>query len=413
VGLILLVLSGRLARGSRLSQLLRIQLAISLGLMPLLFLHFGEASLISPLVNLMMVPWFSLVLVPMSLIGLLLLPLPTVAGPWYSALEWLTAHTYQLLLWLAQQPMATLQLAHLPDGFVIAALLGVVLLLLPAGMPGRSLGLLLIVPLFWLEPHRPHAGEFRFTLLDVGQGLACVVETEKHLLIYDTGPSYASGFSTTEAALLPYLASRNLSYVDLLVISNGDLDHAGGVAAVETALQVGERISGEADELRGFRSCNAGETWSWDGVEFRVLHPAPSRRFSKANDNSCVIHVSNGYWSLLLAGDIEREAERSLLTHAGKQLQADILVGPHHGSATSSTEPFVRAVKPAWVVFSAGYRNRYGFPTQSVVERWRRAGAVTINSAQAGAIGFHVHADQRLPEISRERDRRRRYWQIR
>ncbi len=410
VALILLVLAGRLARGSRLSQLLRIQVAVSLGLMPLLFLHFGEASVLSPLVNLAMVPWFSLVLVPMSLIGLLLLPLPALAAPWYGALQWLSAQTLQLLSWLSEQPVATLQLAHSPGWLTLAALGGGLLLLLPGGTPGRSLGLLLIAPLLCIETQRPQAGEYRFTLLDVGQGLACVVETERHLLVYDTGPAYASGFSTSEAALLPYLASRNLSHLDLLVVSNGDADHAGGVAVLEDALEVDDRLSGEAQALSGFRSCIAGESWSWDGVDFRILHPPPSRRFSKSNDNSCVIHVSNGLWSLLLAGDIEREAEHSLLAQAGGQLKADILVAPHHGSATSSSAPFVQAVRPRWVVFSTGYRNRYGFPRQAVVERWRTAGAVTINSAQAGAVSFHVHKDKRLPGIVRERDRRR-YWQ--
>jgi competence protein ComEC len=413
VALILLVLTGRLSRGSRFSQLLRVQWAISVGLMPLLFLHFGEASVISPLINLLMVPWFALILVPMSLIGLLILPLPVLAGPWYSLLQLLTDQTLQLLSWLAELSIATAQLAHLPDWLALSALFGVVLLLLPGGIPGRSLGLLLIAPILWVESPRPDTGEIRFTLLDVGQGLACVVETEKHLMVYDTGPAYASGFSASKAALLPYLASRDLSRIDLLVLSNGDRDHAGGVAVVEAELEVDDRVSGEHEGLLGFRSCRAGEAWSWDGVEIRVLHPSSSQRFSKANDNSCVVHVSNGSWSLLLAGDIEREGERSLLAKAGKQLQSDILVAPHHGSATSSSEAFVQAVKPEWVIFSTGYRNRYGFPRQSVVERWRGAGADTINSAQAGAVSFHIYPDQRSPEITQERDRRRRYWQAR
>jgi competence protein ComEC len=413
VALILLVLSGRLARGSRLSQLVRVQLAISLGLMPLLLLHFGEASVISPLVNLLMVPWFSLVLVPMSLIGLLLLPLPTVAGYWYGALQLITDQTIQLLIWLAGQPMATLQLAHLPAWLTLAALFGALLLLLPGGMPGRSLGLLLIAPLLWVESPRPKHGEYRFTLLDVGQGLACVIETQRHTMVYDTGPVYASGFSTSEAALLPYLAKRKQSRIDRLFVSNGDRDHAGGVAAVEAALDVTERISGDPQALKGFRSCVAGERWSWDGVHFQVLHPPPSTRFSKANDRSCVVHVTNGHWSLLLPGDIEREAERSLLAQAGPQLKADILVAPHHGSATSSSHAFVQAVRPSWVIFSTGYRNRYGFPRSEIVSRWQAAGAVTLNSAQTGAVEFHVYGDQRAPGIVRERDRRSRYWQLR
>lgn len=410
VALILMVFSGRLERGGRLGQLVRVQWAVSLGLTPLLFIHFGEASLISPLVNLLLVPWFALVLVPMSLIGLLLLPFPVFAGPWYELLQLLTGHTMLLLNGLAGLPIATIELAHLPVWMSLAALSGVVLLLLPVGVPGRSLGLLLIAPVIWVETPRLQAEEFRFTLLDVGQGLACVIETGEHLLVYDTGPSYASGFSTSEAVLLPFLASRNQARVDLLVLSNADRDHAGGLASVEAALEVNDRLSGEAGEMPGFRSCKAGESWSWDGVDFRVLHPPPSKSFSKANDNSCVLHVSNRHWSLLLTGDLESEGESSLVTRAGKELQADILVAPHHGSATSSSEALVQAVDPRWVIFSTGYRNRYGFPRPSVVARWRDAGAITIDSAQAGAVGFQIYGDQRSPRITKERERRRRYW---
>ena len=415
VALILLALSGRLSRGHRLIQLLRVQWAISLGLMPLLFLHFGEASVLSPLINLLMVPWFALVLVPMSLIGLLLLPLPILAGPWYSLLQLLTEYSFQLLNWLAELALASVQLAHLPGWMALAALAGGVLLLLPAGIPGRSLGLLLLAPVLFVKSPRPEGGEIRFTLLDVGQGLACVVETEKHIMVYDTGPAYASGFSAAEAALLPYLASRNHSRIDRLVLSNGDRDHAGGVQAVENALMVDDRLSGEHQGLDGFRACNAGESWSWDGVEFRVLHPpAPtSRRFRKENDNSCVVRVSNGSWSLLLSGDIEREGESSLLAETGSQLESDILVAPHHGSNTSSSQAFVEAVKPTWVIFSTGYRNRYDFPRPAVVERWRSAGADTLNSADSGAVSFHLYADPREPLVTRERDRHRRYWQAR
>ena len=413
VALILLVLTGRLSRGGRFSQLLRVQWAISLGLMPLLFLHFGEASVVSPLVNLLMVPWFALVLVPMALLGLLLLPLPLLAAPWYGLLQLLTAKTYELLAWTADSAMTTVQLAHLPGWLVLAVLLGGVLLLLPAGIAGRSLGLLLIAPLLFIEPPRPADGEIRFTMLDVGQGLACVVETRNHLMVYDTGPAYASGFNTGEAVLLPYLASRNHTRIDRLVLSNADRDHAGGVQALEAALTLEDRIAGEHQQLPGFRACEAGEGWSWDGVEFQVLHPPASQDFRKANDNSCVVRVSNASWSLLLTGDVEREGERSLLALAAPRLAADILVAPHHGSNTSSTPAFVEAVKPAWVLFSTGYGNRYDFPRAPVVQRWRAAGAETLNSAETGAVSFFLPVGRVAPVIVKESQRGRRYWQPR
>jgi competence protein ComEC len=307
VGLILLVIGGRLRLHSKWSQLLRVQAGISLGLMPLLLLHFGQASLIAPLVNLLLVPWFAMVLVPMSLLGLLLLPLPQMAEVWYSLLQLLAGQTFSLLQLLSQLPLATVQLAHLPPWLSLAALLGGLLILLPGGIPVRSIGLLLVVPILFAEPLRPRPGEFWFTLLDVGQGLACVVETAGHVMLYDAGPAYASGFSAAEATVLPFLASRAHDRIDRLVLSNGDRDHAGGVEAIRSSLPVDDLLSGEPDRQNRARPCLAGEHWSWEGVEFRVLHPEPSASFTKSNDRSCVVQVSNGRWSLLLTGDIESE----------------------------------------------------------------------------------------------------------
>ncbi len=410
VGLILLVLGGRLKVAGKWSQLLRIQAAVSLGLMPLLFLHFGEASVISPLVNLLLVPWFTLLLVPMVLIGLLLLPVPVLAGAWYSLLDMLAGQTFSLLKLLAQQPLAMVEMAHLSPWLLLAALLGGCLLLLPAGMRARFIGLLLLAPLLFARPQRPQPGEFWFTLLDVGQGLACVVETAEHVMLYDTGPAYASGFSATDAAVLPYLASRSHTHIDRLVVSNGDKDHAGGVATLLAALQVEDVLTSEPERLGKGRPCRAGEHWTWDGVEFRILHPAASVRFRTSNDNSCVLRISNGEWSLLLPGDIEAEGERRLLADSALELASDVLVAPHHGSATSSSEEFVRAVTPEWVVFSTGYRNHFGFPRQEVVDRWRQSGAVLINSADAGAVSIRLNADGMPPEVLRQRELDPHYW---
>ncbi len=408
VGLMLWVLGGYLRNPPKWAQLLRVQLALSLALMPLLFIHFGQASLIAPLVNLLLVPWFAVVLVPMALIGLLLLPLPALAAGWYSVLDLLAGQTFSLLQWSSQLPMAAVEMAHLPLWLSLSALLGGVILLWPAGLPGRSMGLLLVAPLLVARPPRPDAGEFWFTLLDVGQGLACVVETEGHLMLYDTGPAYASGFNAAEGAVLPYLAHRGRQHVDRLVLSNGDQDHAGGAHALLAELQVDEVISGEPDRVGPASACEAGMHWNWDGVEFRVLHPPPAVRFGRSNDNSCVIRVSNGRWSLLLTGDIENEGEQRLLADSPAGLASNILVAPHHGSATSSSAPFVRRVEPDWVIFSTGYRNLYGFPKSEVVDRWRATGAETINTAETGAVTFHLYSGDQLPEVIHEHAHR--YW---
>lgn len=410
VSLILLVMDGRLRPPRGWPQLLRIQAAVTLGLMPLLLLFFGQASLLSPLVNLLMVPWFSLVLVPLSLLGLPLLLLPEAAHAWYTPVSFLAQHTFTLLEWLSVQPPGMLRFAQLPDWLWLCALLGILLLMLPGGVPGRPLGLLMVVPVLFAEPARPAAGEFWFTLLDVGQGLACVVETAGHLLVYDTGPAYASGFNAAQTSLLPYLAARGEDRIDRLILSNNDRDHAGGVQAVLNAMPVESLLGGEALSVAGARLCRGGERWVWEGVEFSVLHPLTGDDPVKSNDRSCVLMITNGRWRLLLTGDIESEGESLLLQRYGKTLQAQIVVAPHHGSSTSSGEAFVRAVSPDWALFSTGHGNRYGFPRPEVVERWRAIGAKTLDSARDGAIQMRLGVSGAAPEPLRYRWLRRHYW---
>jgi len=392
VGMILIMLAGRLGAPKAARQLIRVQWGITLGLMPLLLLFFGEASSLSPLVNLLMVPWFAFVLVPVALVGLPLLAWPAAAALWAPWMGMLANWTFDGLTWCSQLPLPPVQLTHLPFWSWPPLLAGTLLLLLPAGLPGRPIGLLMVLPVLFYPSPRPGPGEYWFTLLDVGQGLACVVETTDHLLIYDTGPAYASGFNAADAALLPYLAAGGYRHIDRLVVSNNDQDHAGGLATLQASLTVDDLISGESSEIERARPCLGGERWRWDGVDFAILHPLSGDLFAGANDRSCVLQISNGRWTVLLTGDIEAQAEALLLARYGEGLGAQILVAPHHGSNTSSTAPFVAAVHPRWVLFSTGYRNRYGFPREAVVERWRSRGATILDSAREGALQFHLNA---------------------
>ncbi|MEW8029582.1 MAG: DNA internalization-related competence protein ComEC/Rec2 [Candidatus Thiodiazotropha sp.] len=410
VAVIILSIGGRTASWTGWRQLIRVQWFVTLGLVPVLLLFFGQASLISLVVNLLMVPWFTLILVPMVLFGLPLLTLPLVAGWWFGLLGWLAAHTYQLLVWFSTLPYAMLTL---PDAAVwcwIAAIIGFLLLSFPAGIPGRGLAIWLIAPLILVEPVRPAHGELWFTLLDVGQGLSCVIETERHIMVYDTGPGYASGFNTAESVLIPYLRSRGYASIDRLVLSNGDRDHAGGYNALKQAVEVADSLAGEPERIQQGRTCRAGEKWHWDGVSFAILHPGRRERFTHANDRSCVVQVVVGDWRILLPGDIEERGEGSLLRHYAEDLESDIVVAPHHGSATSSTRSFVNAVDPDWVLVSSGYRNSYGFPKDEVVERWRQQGAVILNTAETGAIQFRIGREQQelVPRLYREYNSR--YW---
>ncbi|MCU7926674.1 MAG: DNA internalization-related competence protein ComEC/Rec2 [Candidatus Thiodiazotropha sp. (ex Dulcina madagascariensis)] len=410
VAVILWSVGGRVAPWRGWRQGVRVQWFVTVGLLPILLLFFGQASLVAPVVNLIMVPWFTLVLVPLVLVGLPILLIPTLAGGWFALLGLITGYSYELLAWFSSLPFALMVLPEAATWLWASAIAGCLLLLMPGGMPGRLLGAWLFVPVLLTPPQRPSEGELWLTLLDVGQGLACVIETRHRLLLYDTGPGHASGYSAAETAILPYLRAQGHKVVDRVVLSNGDLDHAGGLSRLREQITIKEVLAGEPERAQRARPCRAGERWSWDGVTFQLLHPSAEDRFKHANDRSCVMRIVTGDWTILLPGDIEKEAEKLLLERHGGDLKSRILVAPHHGSATSSSAPFVAAVDPEWTLFSSGYKNSYGFPKHEVVQRWRAQGAETLNTAETGAIQFRLKPGQVElgPRLYRELNRR--YW---
>jgi competence protein ComEC len=287
-----------------------------------------------------------------------------------------------------------------------AILLGCLLLLAPNGLPGRGLGILLCTPVLFVTTERPAEGEIWFTLLDVGQGLACLVETSNHVLLYDTGP----GRAVTDSVILPLLRSRDYQRIDTLVVSNGDQDHIGGLESLNRVIPSESVLAGETDRIERAQACQAGQTWNWDGVHFQILHPATGAKLEGSNDRSCVLKIVSNEWSILLPGDIEQAAEAELLRANPQQLEVDIIVAPHHGSNSSSTAEFVTAVSPKWVLFSTGYKNSYGFPKHQVVQRWQGQGAKLLNTAQVGAIEFRLlpGEKQSMPRLYRQENRR--YW---
>jgi competence protein ComEC len=304
--------------------------------------------------------------------------------------------------------MADLPVQSLP--MLGALMAGCLLLLMPTGMPGRGLGLLLCTPVLFVNAERPSEGEIWFTLLDVGQGLACLVETSNHILLYDTGP----GGSVTDSVTIPLLRSRGYQRIDALVVSNGDQDHIGGFDSLNKSFPSERILAGEAEALGVERaqSCQVGQSWKWDGVHFQVLHPPAEARLKGSNNRSCVLKIANDEWSILLPGDIEWAAEEALLQTNPQQLQSDILVAPHHGSNSSSTAEFVTAVDPKWVLFSTGYKNSYGFPKTEVIQRWQTQGAKLLNTAEVGAIEFRLlpGEKQSIPRLYREVNRQ--YWSL-
>jgi competence protein ComEC len=412
VAAILLVCVGHLSRPGILRGYTQAQLAVSVGLVPVLVGCFGSLSLVSALVNVIAIPLYTVVIVPAVLIATaLVLLLPAVGGTALAAVAWLIESTWPVISLPASWSIATWGMAGLPPLGWCALVTGAVAALLPLPVPGRLAGVMIVAALGGWRAEPPEEGALHFAMLDVGQGLAAVIETRRHVLVYDTGPAFRSGSAAGVLAVEPYLRHRGLRRVDMLVASHDDNDHAGGAATLANLLPVVRRAaSGRAlDALGTVERCRAGDSWSWDGVRFDWLHPA-AELLPNDNDRSCILRVRAGSHVLLLPGDAERAAEAELLARGGLG-PVDVLVVPHHGSRSSSSESFVAATRPSWALVAAGHRNRWGFPVAPVVERWQDAGANLLVSARSGAIEFDVHPDHPLEAPRQWRIERRRFWQ--
>ncbi|HHM06504.1 MAG TPA: DNA internalization-related competence protein ComEC/Rec2 [Gammaproteobacteria bacterium] len=412
VAFILYALLGRRRSDSHWRSWGRVQWSLAVGLLPLMLILFQRSSLVAPLANLVAVPWVGFVVVPLALAGAaLLVSLPGVGAILLHGAGLALAGLWYGLEALAALPWAEWTQSAPPAWALAAAVLGAVMLLAPAGIPGRWVGAVLLLPLALVTPPRPGYGEAWFTLLDVGQGLAAVVRTTDHALLFDTGPRFGPQFDAGRAVVVPFLRHEGIRRLDLLVLSHGDMDHRGGLSSIVSELPVARALSSAPraveQHLSQVAPCQAGQRWQWDGVEFEMIYPFDA--ISSGNDSSCVLRVTAaGGADALLTGDIERKAEQSLLK-AGGMLAAKLLVAPHHGSNTSSTMAFVRAVAPRYVLFPVGWHNRYGFPKPEVMARYAAVGAVGLSTAALGAIRFRLRAQSpTAPEPYRRQARR--YW---
>jgi competence protein ComEC len=273
-----------------------------------------------------------------------------------------------------------------------------------SGLPGRRFAWLALLPLGWPAVELPAPGTVRVVVLDVGHGLAVLIETRAHRLLFDAGPTARSGFDSGEEIVLPALSAGGRRGLDRLIVSHADNDHAGGAPAIVAAYPSLDVLKGpDVDALRG-RPCIAGDEWQWDGVSFRILHPRASF-VARGNDSSCVLKVETSTSALLVTGDIERRAETALPAEA---LAADVVVVPHHGSATSSSPSFVAAVGASLAIVSAAHANRWGFPRADVRERWEQGGAAIVVTGDSGAVTVELGAAG--VAVSTQREVRHRYW---
>lgn len=381
---------------------LSLQPALVLGLAPLTLFWFGQASLAAPIANAVLIPAFVVVVPAVLCTVALMLVWPAWGIP---ALHWLAdglQYGWSGLQFLAHVPAAFVTLPQPGIPALVLALLGVGLLLAPRGVPGRWLGVVVLLPLF-VGPAAPPQGSFRLTVLDVGQGLSAVVRTADHALLFDAGPRYPTGFDAGEALVLPYLRARGIQRLDRFIVSHADIDHRGGAAAVRAGIAVDIN-----EGARTHRPCHAGEQWTWDGVRFAILHPDSTTW--QGNNGSCVLRVSAAGGAALLTGDIEAPAEQFLVQT--QNVAADVLVAPHHGSATSSTPVFIDAVAPQYVLVPAGWHNRWGFPRPVVVARYREHGVSLLQTGKSGAISVDFDAHTGIGTPVRWRQERKRFWHL-
>jgi competence protein ComEC len=368
--------------------------------------------LISPVANAVAVPLFTLVLVPLVLIGTAVASVSLEAGSWL--LHWsaqLLETCWPVMQWLARQPLAMWHLPEMPWSHHALLAAGTLLLVLPGPLPLRCAAAALCLPAALFQPPAPEHGAYELAMLDVGQGLAIVIRTQSHTLVYDAGPAFRTGRDAGELVLLPYLRTRGVRTIDRLVISHGDLDHEGGAKSLLLGVPIRSLLVGPSVQTAAHAAqCLDGQRWTWDGVVFEILHPGAGIAGASDNDTSCVLKVTGEGGTALITGDIEADAEAELLARSA--VRADIVTVAHHGSSSSSTAAFVAGTRAQLALVSAGYRNRWNFPRPDVVERWRAAGAEVVATIDSGAIELSVRPNQPIA-MRRFRDEHRRYWSSR
>jgi competence protein ComEC len=409
VSLIIYTVSGRLGQLSVIWETVKLNGVMSLGLAPLTLLFFQQVSLISPIANLVAVPIISFLVVPLALLAVLLMYVShTLATGLFWLVDWLLQKLQWLLDTLAALPFATINHAQPPIWALGFAVLSILILLAPRGIPARWLGAVLLLPLMFTDSQRPATGDIKLTLLDVGQGLAIVIQTAEHNLVYDTGAKFSADSDQGKNVLLPFLHQQGVADIDQLIISHGDNDHIGGAESLLHGIHVKTVLTSIPEKLSAYQpeQCVAGQSWVWDGVVFTILSPA--EHASSDNDNSCVLQVQSVHGTALLTGDIEAAAESSLVKRYGDRLKSDVLIAPHHGSKTSSSRAFLHSVQPETILIPAGYRNQFGHPHPDVITRYRDLNARYLNSADSGAITVSVNNG--VWQIQTRRQTNSHYW---
>jgi competence protein ComEC len=268
----------------------------------------------------------------------------------------------------------------------------------------RALGWPLLLLLAMPPRERLAEGLADIWQLDVGQGLAILIRTRHHSLLYDAGPRFGD-FDLGERVVLPALRKLSVGDLDLMLLSHADADHAGGALAIMRGLTIAQVISGDPAPLPaqlGAEACESGRQWQWDGVRFQLWQWTDAH---DSNQRSCVLQIEANGERLLLTGDIDTHAERSLLD-SPLAVPTQWLQAPHHGSRSSSSMALLNVLKPESVLISRGHGNSFGHPHPTVLARYRKQGLHIYDSAEHGAI--HLQLGRFKPPWTMRQQRR--FW---
>ena len=394
-------------------QLLRLQFLFSLLFVPLGMLLFSQVNFLGFLANLVAIPLVSLIILPMVLLSALLAVFELWGASYLFTLsDFLMATLIGYLDAILIHGPNLYQAGGIPNLLLVLAAIGLLVFVLPVNSSLRKPAILLIALPFLWRPEKLEQGGFRLSVLDVGMGTAIVVETRNHSLIYDFGPGNDAGFSAGEWVVKPYLQYRQIAQTDLMVISHVDQDHSGGFFSFVKDANLSRLLSGTPQALRkrfnlsqAITDCHTYPSWQWDGVRFEFLQSKEQPDDLVSNDQSCILSI-DGAQTALLPGDIEGEQEQRLLVDVTSRLPATILVAPHHGSLTSSTEAFVKQVAPEFVVFTLSKGNRWAFPRPEVLSRYQSQGSQIYRSDIHGAVIFTVTANGIEVETGRQGHKR-------
>ncbi|HCS64218.1 MAG TPA: DNA internalization-related competence protein ComEC/Rec2 [Cellvibrio sp.] len=431
VALLLIYFSGRLvpkhnsepwsgySAANVLVGFIRSQWLMFIGLFVPLSVLVSSVSLVAPVANGIAIPLITFLVVPLLLISAAIRNLFGSASDFLlSGAGWLMEILkifLEALLALGGS-WASPVVAFRPELAVLFALSSCVLIL-PKGLFSRALGwcgLLLgaCLSLFIVPPNQP---DLKLTVLDVGQGTAIVVQVGEQTLVYDVGPKYTDSFDAGSGIVVPYLYAQGIDHIDRLVVSHGDMDHAGGLNGLLEKTSVDQLFAGEPEKIpqpimdtTETKNCHQAPEWHWQNVRFQFLQ-FPQLAHASANNHSCVLLISYGEQHILLPGDIETSVENQLMRAHQLPEKLTLLLAAHHGSRTSSGLGFVNKMQPKVVVYSAGYRSQHGHPHLQVKQRYQAVGSREINTAESGAILFEWDQNE-LQRVREYRQSNRRYW---